>query len=596
MRQLVFLTLVLWLMGSLGLGTLFFLTPYAALATAIQQPNYAAEYPAGPSVFTPERYEVLRVGLLAVAGLSAMSLIGLARSRRGARRGRLRAEWLRTLQSLLVPWQRLHRSQRIVGLALGGAALLVRAWLVAKYPITTDELTSYDYYVRPGLAVTASSYSLPNNHLLYNLLVGSLPGLGLPADVQQRLPAISVGIILLPVSYLLLLRHLRFAAATLALGLFTFAPMPAFYSIAGRGYGLQLAASLAGIFATLALLRAGGGHRLPWLVFVVAGVAGLYTVPTHVYVLVVLGVALLVGFGRQAGRQRWLRLSYLLGATLSIATTVGLLYAPVGAVTGWAALLRNPYVHSLSWAEFRHGFYNPYLLGVASQLWGQARLSLLLLGGLALGAGLLLRRAQRPARALGWLSYGLVYGPLLLLLVQRVYVPARALLLVMLCSFVLLALLLQELLKRWRPLLERRWPWRWRGAYMGLLLLLIGVCGGYRLHREAGAMRAIAVQQEYLARQHAWLWARQPARVWVDSLSRPYQGIYWYHLGLQKHQPLPLVVTKNLPLVATGGGREYAVFYRDGGLAPPPTLLAQPPAYVDKRIYIWQLPSQTKIQ
>ena len=596
MRQLVFLTLILWLTSSLALGVLFCLTPFEALAAAIRQPNYAAEYVAGPSVFTPGRYNVLRGGLLAVAAISSVALLMLAKSgRRRMAPSRLRQEWGRGLQSLRRAWQQLNGGQRAVALALAGAALLTRAWLVIDYPITTDELTSYDYYVRPGLAVTASSYSLPNNHLLYNLLVGALPGLGLPADVQQRLPAIIIGVMLLPISYLLLLRYLRFGAATLALGLFTFAPMPAFYSIAGRGYGLQLAAAMAGLFATLAL-SGPGKHRLPWLVFVGAGVAGLYTVPTHFYILVVLGLALLTGFGRQKGRQRRQQLCYLAVATLSIATTTALLYSPVGAVSGWASLLHNPYVHSLSWAEFCQGFYNPYLLGAASQLWGQGKSSLLLLSGLSIAAGVGLRWVQQPARALGWVCFGVVFGPLLLLVAQHVFVPARALLMVMLGSFILLALLLREVSHRWWPLFRARWPEWWRGVYLGILVLIISLYGSYRLHREAAAMEAIAVQHEYLGRQYAWLWAQHPARVWVDSLSRPYQGIYWYHLGLQKQQALPLVVTRALPSVASGGGLEYAVFCRRGGLAPPPTLLARPPVYADERIYIWQLPIQTPLQ
>ena len=595
MRQLVFLTLILWLISSLALGVLFCFTSFEALAAAIRQPNYAAEYAAGPSVFTPARYDVLRGGLLAVAALSSVALLILAKSgRRRMAPSRLRQEWGRGLQSLRRAWQQLDGGQRAVALALAGAALLVRAWLVIDYPITTDELTSYDYYVRPGFAVTASSYSLPNNHLLYNLLVGVLPGLGLPADVQQRLPAIIVGVLLLPISYLLLLRYLRFGAATLALGLFTFAPMPVFYSIAGRGYGLQLAAAVAGLFATLALLRP-GRHRLPWLVFVGAGVVGLYTVPTHLYVLVVLGLALLVGFGQFLGQQRGRQLSYLAVATLSIATTTALLYSPVGAVSGWASLLHNPYVHSLSWAEFCQGFYDPYLLGAASQLWGQGKASLLLLSVLAVAAAVGLRRVQQPARALGWVGYGLLLGPLLLLGAQHVFVPARALLMVMLGSFILLALLLQEASGNCWPRLRGRWPRWWRGTCLATLVLIISVYGGYRLHREAAAMEAIAVQHEYLSRQYAWLWAQHPARVWVDSLSRPYQGIYWHHLGLQKQQALPLMVTGMLPSVASRGGREYAVFCRKGGLVPP-ALLARPPAYADERIYIWQLPAQTPIQ
>ena len=595
MRQLVLLTLTLWLLTSLMLGLLFNATPYQELAAALSQPNFAAEYETGPLVLTPERYRALQLGLLAVAAISGASLVALRRPKRQRRTAlvRLQLECRQALTSLRQPWQRLDNVPRTVALALGGAALLVRGWMVLDYPITTDELTSYDYYVRPGLAITASNYSLPNNHILYNLLVGSLPA-HLPPDLLQRLPAILIGLLLLPISYLVLLRYLRFTVATLAMGLFTFAPMPAFYSIAGRGYGLQLAAVVAGFFATLALLRPGGLRRLPWLVFVVSGVVGLYAVPTHVYTLAALGLALLVGFGQQTSRRRGPNLARLVLATASIGTTTALLYAPVGAVSGWPMLLHNSYVQSLSWPEFWRGFYDPYLLSMASQLWGQGRGSLLLLGSLALVGAVALRRVPQPLRRLGWLSYALVFLPLLLLLAQRVYVPARALLPSALFSFVLLALLLQEGIKYWQ---SKRNAQRMPGwSYLLVVVLVTAAYGTYRLRREATGMRAIAAQHGHLRRQHAWLRAQRPTRVWLDSLSRPYQGIYWYHVGVLNHGRLPLAVARRLPALATGSRREYAVFYRAGGTAPPPLLQAQQPAYVDDYIQVWRLPFLAKIQ
>ena len=590
MRQLVVLTLVQWLIVSLSLSRLLAVTSYRELATAISLPNYAAEYAAGPPVLTPARYHALRGGLLLVAGVSAAGLLAWGRVGGRGAGAKLRQESRQVLPKLAQAWRQLSPSQRVVAVVLGGAALGMRAWLLARQPITTDELTSYDYYVRLGPAATASNYSLPNNHILYNLLVASVPATWLPPDLRQRLPAVLVGALLLPLSYLLLLRHLRFAAATLALGLFTFAPMPAFYSIAGRGYGVQLAAVLAGYFATLALLGP-GGRRLPWVVFVSSGVVGLYAVPTHLYALLALGLALLVGFGQQAGRQRWLNLGRLAVAAGSIASTTAWLYAPVGAVSGYASLLHNPYVRALSWGQFWPGFYNPYLLGLASQLWGQGRASLLGLAGLAGVGAWGLRRLRGPARRVGGLSYALVFLPLPPLLAQRVYVPARALLPSVLFSFVLGALLLQALLSPLVAWPRARWPQWWRASLAVALLITVCAYGTYRLGHEAVGMRAIAAQHRRLSQQAAWLRAQHPTRVWLDSLSRPYQGIYWHHLGVLAHAPLPLRVAKVLPAAATNGPGEYAVFYRAGGTAPPPALAAHAPAYTDPYLYVWKLPT-----
>ena len=587
MRTILLLTLVLWLAIGLGFSALFSQVPYAALATRMQQPNYAAEFTPPPIFLTPARYEALRRNCLLLAGGAAAGVLGLLAARRrsppAARHPGLRRIWA----ALLRPWWRLSRGQRQVVLVLAVAAGLLRAWLLLAQPITTDELTSYDYYVWPGPALTASSYSLPNNHILYNLLVGALAGTGLPPDYQQRAPAVLVGLGLLPLSYLLLLRHLRFGVATLALALFTFSTTPAFYAVAGRGYGVQLAAAVAGFFAVLELLRPGGLRQLPWLVFGGSGVVGLYAVPTHAYVLAALGLGLLVGFGQQTGRLRWPNLARLALATACIGATAALLYGPVGVASGWGPLLHNPYVRSLSGPEFWRGL-GPYLQEAATRLWGQGRVALLALVVLAGLIPWLLRRAEPKLRAIGWLSYAGLFLPLPLLLVQHVYVPGRALLPGMFFSFVLLALV-AEAAARW---LLARLPaggvQAARRLYPVALAGLVLAYGAYRFGREARGMRVLAARYAALYRQQQWLRAQQPSRVWLDSLSRPYQGIYWYHIGLLHHAPLPLVVVPALPTNAAS--REYAVLDRQHGAKPPPALATRPPAYRDAYVCIWQLP------
>lgn len=106
------------------------------------------------------------------------------------------------------------------------------------------------------------------------------------------------------------------------------------------------------------------------------------------------------------------------------------------------------------------------------------------------------------------------------------YAPARALLPSVLFSFVLLALLGREMLGPLAARLRAPWPRGWRVGSLGILLLIISGYGAYRLRHEAVGMQAIAAQPAHLRRQLGWLRAQRPTRVWLDSLSRPYQGIY----------------------------------------------------------------------
>jgi hypothetical protein len=133
---------------------------------------------------------------------------------------------------------------------------------------------------------------------------GLLPGAG--SAIALRLLSTLLGLVLLPLGYALLLRYLRFEAATLCWGLFM-SPLPAFYAIAGRCYAWALAALLAGLWASLQLLHPHGlphaARQRAWLVFMLSAVLGLYAVPTHLYGLLGLGLALAVAAPRASCYQ-----------------------------------------------------------------------------------------------------------------------------------------------------------------------------------------------------------------------------------------------------------------------------------------------------
>lgn len=550
----------------------------------IQQPNLLANSTPKLAPLRPARYTSLRVGMAGVAGLSLAALWWRRRRPHRAALTRLYHESQRIVRRLLAAWWQLSSLQRMLVIILGVSAVAVRGWVVVHCPITDDELTSYDCYVHPGLALTASNYSLPNNHILYNLLVGMLGKLSIfKPDLLQRIPAVLISLGLLPICYLLLLQYLRFSAATLALGLFTFMPTPTFYAVAGRGYSLVLAAMVAGFFATLVLMRR-GPHRLAKVIFVLSGSAGLYAVPTHVWVLVAFGLVLLLTYLRQPWRLARVKITWLAGATVGIGATAVLLYSPVGAISGWPALFQNSYVaSSLRWNDFWQGLYNPYLLDAASRLWGHGRWSTAMLAGLAVLAPFGLVRVRPALRPLGWLSYVILFLPLLLMVEQRIYMPPRTLLASALCVYILLATLGQEAAQLVRLPQKRNWQ---VGKTISLFLGLVGY-GAFHLYPETRNVQALVLRTTALRRQYAWLRARQPHRIWLDERSRALQGIYWRHMGLLAQAPLPLVVADKLPARAESQVTEYVAMARRAGEGLPPALSL--PVYTDEYLVAWQL-------
>ncbi|MEJ7663532.1 MAG: hypothetical protein WKG07_30300 [Hymenobacter sp.] len=291
--------LKLLLAASLPPAIGFGLTAYAGLAARVAQPNFGLYGGVVELLLTPARYQGLRWGLAAVAGIAGLGLV-LLRGQSKSSPGLAGLAWWRPLRQLAGP-------ERGLAAGLGLAVVAARLYYAGWYPLSLDEIASYDYCVLPGPAVTASYYAFPNNHLLPNLLVGVVHGLlpgASPALALRLLPTLA-GLLALPVIYAGLLRHLRFWVATLGWGLFALSPLAVYFAVAGRGYAWTLLAALAGLLAALELLRPGGlparRRRLAWVVFALSGVVGLYAVPTHLYALLGLGAGLVVGFGQQRG-------------------------------------------------------------------------------------------------------------------------------------------------------------------------------------------------------------------------------------------------------------------------------------------------------
>jgi hypothetical protein len=219
------------------------------------------------------------------------------------------------------------------------------------------------------------------------------------------------------------------------------------------------------------------------------------------------------------------------------------LYAPVGVVSGWPALLANPYVARHPWPEFSAGI-GPWLVGTAAELLGQRGLSAAAYCLLLLLAPVALRWGSLPgaARRLGWLllaQLGLWLG---VVAAQQVYPPARTLLLVLLAFFLLLALVGQALWGRWR---RRQLVRGGRPAAVGLLALVLVLYGGYRLRREQAIIGQHTRQQRALQQAYEWLRGQRLRRIWVGPRA--------YALGLQHYAlaagrpPLPLVVAADVP-------------------------------------------------
>jgi hypothetical protein len=339
------------------------------------------------------------------------------------------------------------RAEERSHLAALGAVSLVGVGLRLAYlnqPIRGDEAYTYLNYASRPLWTAVSTYNAPNNHVLHSVLV--LVAYRLLGDDPWalRLPAFLAGALLVPATYLVGRRLYGREAGLLAAALVAASSILVEYSTNARGYSLTALALLAMLW--LAAGQLGRPSPAGWFALGVVAALGLFTLPTMLYGVGVVGGWLLLALARGGacgGRRP--ALGGLALAAGSMAGLTLLLYAPIVLLNGARALLGNEFVRAQSWSALDQS-----ARAMAVGAWALATrdlptaLTVLLALGFAAAALALepFRRARAPLAPAVLLVVVLVLG------VQRVAPPPRAWLFFLPLCFLIAASL-------WAPLLAR---------------------------------------------------------------------------------------------------------------------------------------------
>lgn len=409
-----------------------------------------------------ETLALLLLGLAAgLAGLGTWGTRAVARPRHEP----IGRRWPQAKQAWRRGWQLLSARQRQLALAAGLLLTALRL-VVSVRLLTVDDSASYEFFVRKSLLTVSAYYPAPNNHVFSNTISWLLYQLYPGYWWSMRLPIWLLSTAATAGWFLGLLRRSNFRVAAIAALLFSLLESSLFYAAEGRGYALLLCLSSVGFFCVLALRQAPRNSRA-WVGLAVAGVMGLYTVPTFAYFLV-------AAYGWLGGnwlwRRQWQAVSYL--AALGIATLAGatLLYVPLLWVSGAAALLNNTYVQPLG-AAFWPAL-PAFVWELEGSLLGESHRGVLAAWhvgsvgavGVLAGFGLLVRAARRGGLPPGQATYVLRLGvpalwfvvlPYALMLAQQVQAPTRTLWFKAAFMFVLVALETDWLLRQPRSLV--RW-------------------------------------------------------------------------------------------------------------------------------------------
>ncbi|MDZ7392535.1 MAG: glycosyltransferase family 39 protein [candidate division KSB1 bacterium] len=238
------------------------------------------------------------------------------------------------------------------------AALIIGAGVRLSFlfePVSYDEGSTFVLHLNQPLRFALARYRDPGNHQLMTVLMR------LSLDVfgnhpwAIRLPALVVGLCLIPVYYLAVRRLEGAGVAAMASAVTASSGCLVYYSTHGRGYILGSALFVGQLW--LAYHAKERANCAAWLLFAVVGALSLYTVPTMLYGVGVIGVYLVlcIATGRIAG-ARGQAVRSLVWSTCAMALFTLLLYAPALIVSGLREMTSNPVYRRLPLGAFAQQF------------------------------------------------------------------------------------------------------------------------------------------------------------------------------------------------------------------------------------------------
>lgn len=252
----------------------------------------------------------------------------------------------RTIQILFSPiancWHALSNFQKRITSATFFIIFLVRIGLAMAFPPHTDEMFSYYFLVKHGLAAVIAYYPGPNNHIGYLWLPSLLQNI-LPPIIAMRVPVLIYATLHSLFLFALLRKYIPFAYSIMVLLIVDCSVFVLFYSVHGRGYVLILLCAL--LLYHLSINLSDKTHQSLWIGF---SAWGFFTIPIFIFIWAAVAQTLNFLYRKSNKAQICLVKLFLMTAVL-----VGILYFPILLFNGYESLIFNSWVsrQGVSWSS-----------------------------------------------------------------------------------------------------------------------------------------------------------------------------------------------------------------------------------------------------
>lgn len=222
--------------------------------------------------------------------------------------------------------------ETILFLVFLNAMAIYYGWRMFALTPWYDELYTYYYFISRGPVYAAIHWPLPNNHVGYSVLSGFLNLFGNSAISLRGISWISS---LASISILFAIGKKLFPKGFAMVPVFLFSAMGLVnqLSIQGRGYALATCLYLIALYELILICQDGVKEKKHYVIFAIALVWALYTLPSSVYFVIPLcvtgGMLLLI---QKRNRELW---QLVITAAISAVCTIAL-YAVI-----WLAIGSN---------------------------------------------------------------------------------------------------------------------------------------------------------------------------------------------------------------------------------------------------------------
>ena len=233
-------------------------------------------------IITPQKFKLLRAACYALLAIDVVLVAMLYRYSRVVMRGLVFLGHCVSsgAGSIAAVFRRNGKKNNLVFAALFAVISARALYYIFHFELQYDEMWSYNYFTARPFYFAMFSY---NNYPLYELTTQLSKWLPFSMKFNLRLPVLLAGFSACIIMYACVKHYTGHAVTALvAMALFACMPVTTFYMLYARGVMFGLLFSVVSIFCILWMLKSNKPKKY-MVLFVVANVAGMYSMPTHLY-------------------------------------------------------------------------------------------------------------------------------------------------------------------------------------------------------------------------------------------------------------------------------------------------------------------------